>query len=315
MIRTIAFTSDGRMVQDVPLEQLDQEDFSWYWVDYSSPTPEERETLSSHFHFHPLAVEDCMHFLQRPKLDHYGPVHFLVLHSMNEQTLEVDELDLFLHKKFVVSFHLNPSHEVEQVRDKYLNQPALWPQGPLHAVYMVMDKLVDRYFPSVHRIEDDLNDIEFRSGSQLNDIMDQVFSLRSELLQLRRTIIPMRDLMYRVLNSQRIEGLPDKAVFFHDVYDHLLKLSEMVEANRELTADLRDNYLSVSSNRMNNIMKTLTVITTIFMPLTFIAGVYGMNFQRMPELTSTYGYPVILIVMLVLGLSMYAWFRRKGWFD
>ncbi|ANE45953.1 metal transporter [Paenibacillus swuensis] len=315
MIRTLAVTQDGMLEMDVPFEQLEDERIDWYWVDYEAATQEERLTLDTHFHFHPLAIEDCVHFLQRPKLDHYDETHFFVLHAMNDVTLEANEVDLFLNSRFIVTFHLEPNAEIEEAWSRFTQQPGLRKQGPLHAAYMVMDKLVDQYFPSVHRIEDELNEIEFRSGSKINDIMDQVFKLRSDLLKLRRTIVPMRDLLYRVVNSQRIEGLKSQMVYFQDIYDHLLKLSEMIESNRELTADLRDNYLSISSNRMNHIMKTLTVITVIFMPLTFIAGVYGMNFDWMPELEWSFGYPLIVGLMAALGLGMFTWFKRKGWFE
>jgi magnesium transporter len=121
--------------------------------------------------------------------------------------------------------------------------------------------------------------------------------------------------LYRVVNSHRIEGLNEQLVYFSDIYDHLLKLSEMIDSNRDMTADFRDSYVSFHSDRMNSIMKTLTVITTIFMPLTFIAGVYGMNFGNMPELSWYYGYFMAIGLMLFIGVGLYAWFRRKGWFD
>jgi magnesium transporter len=122
-------------------------------------------------------------------------------------------------------------------------------------------------------------------------------------------------LLYRMINSDKIPGVKEQNIYYTDIYDHLLKLTEMIESNREMTADLRDSYNSLRSNRMNSIMKTLTVITTIFMPLTFIAGVYGMNFVNMPELHWAGGYYLIIGVMVTLGLGMYLWFRRKGWFD
>jgi magnesium transporter len=131
---------------------------------------------------------------------------------------------------------------------------------------------------------------------------------------LRHTIIPMRDLLYRMLNSHRLETIQGKKEYFADIYDHLLKLSEMIDANREMTADIRDSYISYNSHQTNRVMKVLTVITTIFMPLTFIAGIYGMNFEHMPELNWDYGYFFILSIMLLIGVGMYVWFKRKGWF-
>ncbi|MNY35478.1 Magnesium transport protein CorA [compost metagenome] len=148
----------------------------------------------------------------------------------------------------------------------------------------------------------------------MEELMSQVFNVRGRLLKLRRTIVPMRDLMYRILNSQHVQSNGEERIYFGDIYDHLLKLTDMIEVDREMTADLRDSYISLNSNRMNSIMKTLTVITTIFMPLTLIAGIYGMNFRVMPELDWKYGYFGVLLLMLVLGAGMVRWFRRSGWF-
>jgi magnesium transporter len=125
----------------------------------------------------------------------------------------------------------------------------------------------------------------------------------------------MRDLLYRMLNSNRLKGIKQKQEYFSDIHDHLLKLTEMIDANREITNDIRDSYLSLNSHQTNRIMKVLTVITTIFMPLTFIAGVYGMNFENMPELTWNLGYFLILSIMFSIGVAMYLWFKKKGWFN
>jgi magnesium transporter len=121
-------------------------------------------------------------------------------------------------------------------------------------------------------------------------------------------------LLYRIINSERLAGQKDRLVYFTDIYDHLLKLSDMIESNREITADMRDSYMSINSNRMNKIMKTLTVSTSIFLPLTFLVGVYGMNFHNMPELSWSYGYYTLLIIMAIIGCGMILWFRKKGWF-
>lgn len=125
----------------------------------------------------------------------------------------------------------------------------------------------------------------------------------------------MRDLLYRMLNSERLRNFHKDKIYFSDIYDHLLKLSSMIESSREMTADIRDNYLSVNSAKMNRNMMVLTVITTIFIPLTFIAGVYGMNFRYMPELNWRYGYFAVWIVMLIIAITMYLWFKNKGWMD
>jgi len=148
----------------------------------------------------------------------------------------------------------------------------------------------------------------------MEKLLDSLYKTRHELLSLWHTISPMTDLVYRMLNSHRLEGIHKRLAYFSDIHDHLLKLSVLVEANRELTADIRDSYISLNSYQMNRVMKILTVFTTIFMPLTFIVGVYGMNFKYMPELSWKYGYITCLFVMFIIGAGMTYWFIKKGWF-
>ncbi|MBW4081952.1 magnesium/cobalt transporter CorA [Paenibacillus sp. S150] len=318
MIRTLAVTHKGEVLTDLPLQEITLADYAWIWADFATPTAEETLLLDTYFHFHPLAIEDCMHVLQRPKLDYYEDVQFFVLHALNERTLEAEEVDLFLSKSFLVSYHHQLKPEMaeawEMVKAEIHSRKG-WSGGPVAAAYTVMDKLVDRYFPSLYSLEDELADLESQGSSEsVEELMSQVFNVRGRLLKLRRTIVPMRDLMYRIVNSQHVQSNGEERIYFGDIYDHLLKLTDMIEVDREMTADLRDSYISLNSNRMNSIMKTLTVITTVFMPLTLIAGIYGMNFRVMPELDWEYGYLAVVLLMLVLGVGMFRWFRRSGWF-
>lgn len=318
MIRTLAITPEGEVRTGLPLEQIVLADYAWIWADFSQPTAQENLLLDTYFHFHPLAIEDCMHTLQRPKLDYYEDVQFFVLHALNETTLDAEEIDLFMSKRYLVTYHHQQKKEMEEAWELVqmeIDGRENWSGGPVAAAYTVMDKLVDNYFPSLYALEDELAELESRGGSEsVEELMGQVFGLRGRLLKLRRTIVPMRDLMYRIVNSQHVQSNNEERVYFGDIYDHLLKLTDMIEVDREMTADLRDSYISLNSNRMNSIMKTLTVITTVFMPLTLIAGIYGMNFRVMPELDWRYGYFGVLVLMLVLGLGMFRWFRRSGWF-
>ncbi|MGN7233762.1 magnesium/cobalt transporter CorA, partial [Priestia megaterium] len=146
-------------------------------------------------------------------------------------------------------------------------------------------------------------------------LMNDVFDIRSDLLKLRKTILPMRDLLYRIINSERLYIPAEQKAYFNDIYDHLIKLTSMVEANRDMTSDMRDNYLSLNANRMNSIMMTLTIISSIFIPLTFVVGLYGMNFDHMPELHWHYGYYIVLGIMALMTIGMILWFKRKGWFN
>jgi len=316
LIYTLARTSDNQFLVDLPLDELIRPDIEWYWVDFDTPTETEAQQLTNFFQFHPLAVEDCFHFLQRPKLDYYDGYSFFVLHELDPKTLESNEIDVFLSQKFMITFHLKPSTTSEVTRHRCLDsQFNIKITSTVDLFHQYLDKIVDQYFPTVYQIEDRLDEIVSHPREHTgNKLMNEVFEIRNDLLWLRRSIFPMRDLLYRILGSERIEIPKEQRAYFTDIYDHLLKLAEMVESNREITSDIRDNYISMNANRMNHIMMTLTVISAIFIPLTFVAGVYGMNFEYMPELEWKYGYFMILGFMGFIGVSMFLWFKMKGWF-
>jgi magnesium transporter len=314
LIRLIAISVKGELIDNISISQLSGSDIAWYWADFVSPTEEEAKSLETHFKFHPLAVEDCFHFLQRPKLDYYEGYSFFVLHSLNPETMESNEVNVFLGPSYMVSFHFKKSVEVETTWERIKSGADNKNFNPVHAFHILIDKIVDQYFPTLYLIEDRLDKLEKLEQKSRRAAMDEVFEKRGDLLRLRKSIFPMRDLLYRILNSERIDLPKDHKVYFGDIYDHLLKLAEMVESNRDITSDIRDSYISINSDRTNNIMMTLTVISAIFIPLTFIAGVYGMNFDYMPELKWRYGYFIALGFMTVIALTMFWWFRKKGWF-
>ena len=315
MIRTIAVNKNFEVIKDLSIMDLLNGDYQWYWIDFNLPTDEEIEYLRDPFHFHPLAIEDCIHHLQRPKLDYYEDHTFFVTQSLNQQTITREEIDFFLAENYIITFHHQPSTEVDEVWKRTTLSTSLDKWGPSHILYLVLDKMVDNYFPLVYQIEDRLNEIDENSkGRSMEELLEGLFDTRHHLLSLRHTIAPMRDLIYRVLNSQRLTSIQGKREYYSDIHDHLLKLTEMIEANRELTTDIRDSYISLNSHQTNHVMKVLTVITTIFMPLTFIAGLYGMNFHYMPELSWKYGYFATLGLMILVAIGMSVWFKKKGWF-
>lgn len=315
MIKTVALNRQLQLVTGLPISELLSGNFIWYWIDFHQAAEEETELLRDPLHFHPLAIEDCIYTLQRPKLDYYANHIFFVTQALNPKTLEKEEVDFFLSQTFLISFHHHSSPEIEDVWLRLTKTIGTAEWNPAHIFYGVLDKMVDNYFPLVYQIEDTLNEIDENSKQRsMEELLENLFATRHDLLSLRHSITPMRDLVYRIINSSRLEELQDKAEYFSDIHDHLLKLTEMIEASRELTQDIRDSYISLNSHEANHVMKVLTVITTIFMPLTFIAGVYGMNFRYMPELTWKNGYFMILLLMFLVGIGMSLWFNKKGWF-
>ncbi|MBM7603594.1 magnesium transporter [Metabacillus crassostreae] len=314
LIQTVAITTNGEIIYDISMEKLKGENIKWYWVDFQEPNENEIQLLTSFFHFHPLAIEDCLEFVQRPKLDFYDNYFFVVIHSINQDTLDADEVDIFVSDKFIVTFHKKPVRDLKNILQQVGKEKTLQ-DNPMQIMYQVIDKIVDEYFPPVYKLEDLVNQVEDNTSDQtISELMEQVFDIRSELNKLRRTIVPMRDLLYRIISSSRLNSIKEKHIYFQDIYDHLLKLVEMIDANRELSSDIRDSYLSISSDRMNRVMMTLTVMSSIFLPLTFIAGVYGMNFQYMPELAGEYSYFIVLGLMVLIALGMIWFFFKMGWF-
>ncbi len=317
VIGFIGITNDNHIETHISIKNLNFSSYKWFWVDFNQPTKEEEQHLADTFQFHPLAIEDCVHRLQRPKLDYYDNHSFFVTHIVREEENEIlkDELNYFIGDNFIVTFHLTQSDEVDEVWNRMLFQEDKEQWDSFYVFHQILDKTVDNYFPILHKIEDNLDKIEGNiNRKSMNLLMNELFATRNMLLKLIHTINPMRDLLYRMLNSHHLNGITDRKEYFSDIYDHLLKLSDMIMSDRELTADIRDNYLSLNSHQTNNVMKVLTIITSIFAPLTFIAGIYGMNFEHMPELTWRYGYFLTIGLMAVTGISMFIWFKKKGWF-
>ncbi|GIM28121.1 magnesium transport protein CorA [Clostridium polyendosporum] len=316
MIRILAITKDLKPIYNLSLEELSKYDLSWFWVDFSVPSQEEIKFLEKNFHFHHLSIEDCLFSLNSPKLDYYDNYNFVILNALNQENLDPIEVSLFVSDNYIVSYHSIELNEIDEAWKRAIMNEKDWNKGSTYIAHQILDKVVDQFFPAIYKIEDRINNIESNiEGQSLHRLIDEVFKIRGDLIKLRKIINSMRDLVYRIVNSERLYGFKEHKLYFSDIHDHLLKLSSMIESSREMTSDMRDNYLSINSTRMNKNMMVLTVITTIFIPLTFIVGVYGMNFEYMPELSWKYGYPGVLLVMAIIGIVMFYWFKRKGWFD
>lgn len=317
MIRILSITNDDQLKTDLLINNLDLTQYKLTWIDFSEPTDQEVNHLLDTFHFHPLAIEDCVHSLQRPKLDYYEDFTFFVTHMVREENKEIkkEEVNYFIGSNYIVTYHSHSSNEVDQVWNKLLASKDLKHWEIYYVFYQVLDKIVDSYFPLIYKLEDELDKIETNNQNKsMEQLMTELFDTRYLLLDFRHVVNPMRDLLYRMLNSQHLVGVQQKKEYFSDIYDHLIKLSEMIMSDREITADIRDSYLSLNAHQTNNVMKILTIVTSIFVPLTFITGVFGMNFHNMPILSVKSGFNGTLFVMAVIALFMIYWSKRKGWF-
>lgn len=316
MIRTFGLNKESEACFNFSLNSLGELDLQWYWADFDNPSDSEIDLLRKYFNFHPLSIEDSIYSLNKPKLDYYDEYSFFILNALHSETLAPTEISLFVNQNFIISFHTESLSEMDEAWKRVTGERGNWDKGPPFVAYQILDKIVDQFFPAVYEIEDKLDEIDSNLDNKaIHQILDVIFQIRGDILKLRRIISSMRDLLYRILNSERLPSFKEHRLYFSDIHDHLLKLSEMLDSSREVTSDLRDSYLSMNSNWMNTNMMVLTVITTIFIPLNFVAGIYGMNFKHMPELNWQYGYFLVLGVMLCIGISMFLWFKRKGWFN
>ncbi len=316
LIKTLALTENLELLSDVAIERLSEKEINWYWVDITAESDEsDALLLEEKFNFHHLAVEDCLHYFERPKVDFYDKYNFFILNALSQTSLKPIDVNLFVGCNYVVSYHKKELAGLDSIRERLIQDKNVWTEGHLFVTYLIFDKIVDQYFPAVYQIEDKLGRITIRESGNIDPkIINHIFSLRDDLIKLRRSINSMKELLYRMLNSDHLLEFRKNSHYFNDIYDHLLKLSDTIESNREITADMRDSYLSLNSHRMNRIMTILTIVTSIFIPLTFVSSIYGMNFVNMPELKWRYGYFIILGVMAFIGAAMFLWFKVKGWF-
>jgi magnesium transporter len=271
---------------------------------------------------HPLAVEDSVHVHQRAKVDDFGDHLFIVARMSNPGEKHVTEqCSFFLRTGMLVTFQERLGDSWGSIRERLrVGRGPLRSQGVDYLTYLLLDAIVDSYFPTLEAIGDQLDEYDERlAGNDLTQNFQLLHDTRHELLSLRRAIRPHRDMVNELVRDDCPFVKPETRVFLRDCYDHVIQLLDMVESYRELTADLREFQMSLVGNRMNEIMKVLTVISTLFMPLSFIVGLYGMNFNtdypwNMPELNWRWGYLFSLSLMLAAIAGMLLFFRRRGWF-
>ena len=275
------------------------------------------------FEFHPLTLEDVLNCGQRPKIEDYGSYHFLIMRSLlHKDDLEMEQISFFLANNFVITFQEVPGDSFEQVRQRIRHgRGRIRHLGPDYLLYALIDALVDEFFPVLEAYGERIEALEDEVISRPTpETLKEVHRIKRELLMLRRAAWPEREVINALQRDEAHLIGPETRVFLRDCYDHTVQVIDMIETYRDLAAGMLDVYLSSASNRLNEVMKVLTIISTIFIPLSFIASVYGMNFNpqasplNMPELNWYYGYPAVLTLMGGAGALLVLYFKRKGWF-
>jgi magnesium transporter len=277
------------------------------------------EKIGKHFNIHPLVLEDIANTEQRPKMEDFDDYIFLIVKMLyfeeDENAVKAEQVGLILGSNFVISFEEGEGNVFNPVRERIRNgKGRIRKLGPDYLAYALMDVIVDSYFLILEKIGDRIEDLE-------EDLLDEprpetmhaIHSLKGEMLLFRKSVWPLREVISSVERGESDLIRESTGIYLRDVYDHTIHVIDTVETFRDLLSGLLDLYISSVSNRMNEVMKVLTIIATIFIPLTFIAGVYGMNFRYMPELEWRFGYHIILLVMLITGAGMVIYVRKRRW--
>lgn len=328
-IRVIAYDKErviDETVEDTTRLAELQRQWPLLWVDVTGLGSEDKlRAIAEVFHIHPLALEDVVHVYQRAKVDSYEDNLFVVLRipdPTNEQLTE--QFSLFLGQNYVVTFQERPGDSFELVRAGLRHPQSVTRQSvrPDYLAYRLIDAAIDAYFPVLERIGDHLDDLDDpKDLRSTHHAFTELHAVRRELLMLRRAIWPLRDGMSEMLSETTPFISDTTRLYLRDCYDHAVQLIDLLESYRDIAGDVRDFYLSTISNRMNQVMKTLTVISTIFLPLSFIASIYGMNFNpdaskwNMPELNWKYGYLFAIALMAAVAIAMLVNFKWRGWLD
>jgi magnesium transporter len=294
------------------------------WLDLQDPKEADYKVLENAFGFHPLSIEDCKNFTPIPKIDEFDEYLFLIFHRVvydkEKEDIAVKEMDFFLGKNYLVSLHEGPSSSIDKMRDKVNSRSSFMSYGADIIIHGIIDLFTEKYIPIINYITEEIEKIEDKViAKKTGKAMQKIVKMKRNVSEFKRSIMPQRDIISK-LAHRKFRFISEKAeMYYMDILDNIVWVHANLESNREMLANIFDAHLSMSSNRMNEtsnrmnrIMQRLTIVATIFMPLTFITGIYGMNFKNMPELNWQWGYFVSLAIMLVVGMWMFLYFRKKN---
>jgi magnesium transporter len=277
------------------------------------------QRIGTHFGIHPLVLEDIAAVSQRPKVEEYQDYIYIVLHMLSfdagTSRIHKEQLSLILGRNFVFSFQERSGDVFDPVRERIRTAKGrIRSSGADYLAYALMDAVVDGYYAILESIGDEVETLDAAvMENPAQSTLHQIHDLKREMLVMRRAVWPVREVMSQLLRADNTLVADDTRVFLRDVYDHSVQVLDTVETLRDLTGGLTDLYLSSVGQRQNEVMKVLTIMASIFIPLTFMAGVYGMNFRYMPELGMRWAYPALLGMMALVAAGMAWYFRRKGW--
>lgn len=327
MIRSLYYQPGKAIRKDVPPQEfpkLIRNRQGLLWVNFSNEPAETCFPILQGFGFHPLAIDDALQEVHVPKLDDWGDYIYIVLNFMyvkengNFWEAEAEELDIFLGANYIVTLHDSPIPGIDETWAACDRDPRTLQDGADHLLYKIADNIVNGYMPTVEKIDEAIDRLEDEVfGRPTPQTLERLFALKRLLQAMRRILLPQREVMNKLARDDYKVIDPRDRIFFRDIYDHLVRLHDLNESLRDLVGGALDSYLSVVNNRMNDIMKTLTIITTLFMPITFITGFFGMNFFEpvagLIGWTARQVFTGTITIMLLFPLGMFVWMRRRTW--
>jgi magnesium transporter len=322
MIVDCAVYEDGRRLDGSPpvheaMEACRKPD-AFTWIGLYEPTEEEFDAIRREFDLHDLAVEDAIHAHQRPKLEVYGAMVFIVLKTARyvdpKEVVKLGEILIFLGHDYVITVRHGEASELKEVRYRLEQDPELLAHGPGAVLHAILDKVVDDYGPAIAGLGEDIDEIENQvfSGERANPA-ERIYRLKREVLEFTHAVGPLVDPIDRLAKGHYEVIHPEVRTYFRDVNDHLLRVHEQLENFRDLLTSVLSANLAQVTVRQNEDVRRISAIVAIIAVPTAIAGIYGMNFEHMPELGWTFGYPLVLAVMATICFGLYRYFRRVGW--
>ena len=329
MIRSLYYLPGKPTRKNIPpqeFSQLIRNRKGLLWVDFASEPEDSCLPILQGFGFHPLAIDDVLQETHVPKLDDWGNYLYIVLNYMvvsengEYWETEVDELDIFLGENYIVTHHDLPVPAIDETWEACDRDPRNIQDGADHLLYKITDNLVADYMPAVEKIDAAIDEIEDQIFDRPSSrTLERLFALKRVLLAMRRILLPQREVLNKLARDDYKVIDPKDRVFFRDIYDHLVRLHDLNESLRDLVSGALDMYLSMVNNRMNEVMKTLTTITTLFMPMSFIAAIFGMNFflpkpeDAIWELMQRPAFYLTTFALVLTPILMYLWMRRRTW--
>lgn len=324
MIRSIFFTPN-QVKENLTPDEMNaalQQAEGLLWVSLEHPSEKEISLiLDKTFHFHPLAIEDCQSDgYQPPKVDDFGSYIFIIAHSVDVQQnislVETSELNLFLGNNYLVTcFQSTRMPPVDTVWGLLPRDERLHSQGADFLCHAVLDHLVDDYMPLLDKMDEEIEWLEDQVlQTPTVQVMERILKLKHDVMTMRRIITPQREVMNRLSRDDFSQIDRQRRIYYRDIYDHLVRIYDLTESVRDIVSGALEIYLSSNSLRLNEIMKALTIVSTIFLPLSFLAGVFGMNFKFMPELSWEFGYLFAWGLFIAIAIGMISFFKHRRWF-